>query len=611
MSVALLKELYSEVTRLYIAGSDLSAGDFRLKRLIPQLMQLGERAPVFKKLGEGAQELLEPSDQDGHSSAAKLQELTLLLSSVLHTQGTFAPEGELSEWKGTPVKLPTDKSYRRLAEVREALGTTGGGRYEIVRQAFQDGLFRDLRLLQPAVSALGDPYVDLADFAKNELLPSYGPEIIPMLTARFDPAGGKTDARTIEVIGRLCQNDGDLEIVQKAAAEGSETVRAAAIPFLAGQEAFEPSLLQWTTDGKKGVREAAYAALAHSLSEQAQNRLYEAFSGKDAALAGSALASLAESPIAGRLAHDAGGLLEQAVADSELFSGDSKKMAPVRDRLDAYRDALYNKAGEELDAFFRKVLDSVAGLQKLGWTGYLHDAARYVAEKPSMDVLEKLRKLEKVHANFLSYSFDMSVALLPPREVFEHYSAYDKGVYKDSLMSSLEQHLVSSSWQSMPNIWNDEQDYTYVTTMLAESELEQQWDDRWLLWSIERGNATLAASLVRSSKAASGQLEPDYTPTYLLDALSKSSGGRYDQFSVLWEGLRRCGTDIDVMRETMLASLEKQKSLPYRLARSQFLEMLNLPATYKERLAALRQRANSSAEKQLQYIIEQISEVQA
>lgn len=611
MSVVLLKELYNETTRLYIAGSDLASGDFRLKRLIPQLLQAGEKAPVFKKLGEGAQELVEPSVDDARSSAVKLQELTLLLSSVLHTQGTFAPEGELHEVETVPVGLSTTKSYRRLAEVREALDTTGGGRYEIVKQAFEDGLFQDLRLVKLAIDALNDPYSDLAEYAKNEILPAYGTTILPLLRTRFNLAGGKSDARAIEVIAKLCKNDDDLAEVRHAAAEGSEAVRVAAIPYLAGREAFEADLLQWTAEGKKGVREAAYAALAHSRSEAAQARLYEAFAGKDAALAASGLAGLAESPIAAKLALDATRLLEQAVADSESFSGDSKKMAPYRERLDAYRDAFYNKKGDELNSFFHKVLDSVASLQKLGWTGYLHDAARYVSEMPSTTVLEKLRKLEKVNANFLSYAFEMSVALLSPEEVFDHYSAYNKGVYKDTLISSMEQYLVPSSWQTAPNIWNEEQDYTYITTVLPESELERGWDDRWLLWSIERGNAVLAASLVRSSKAASGQLEPDYTPNYLLDALSKSSNGRYDQFSVLWEGLRRCGTDISIMRETMVASLEKQKSLPYRLDRGQFMELLNLPLSYRERLAALQLKLDSSAKKQMQYILDQMSEVQA
>ncbi|MOA70618.1 hypothetical protein D3C78_1996280 [compost metagenome] len=61
----------------------------------------------------------------------------------------------------------------------------------------------------------------------------------------------------------------------------------------------------------------------------------------------------------------------------------------------------------------------------------------------------------------------------------------------------------------------------------------------------------------------------------------------------------------------MVASLEKQKSLPYRLDRGLFLELMNLPKSYRERLAALQQRLDSYSGRQMQFILDQMSEVQA
>lgn len=69
MSTALLQELHQEYRRLYIAGSELAAGDFRLKRLLQQFQQFGERSPVFKRLGEGIAVLLEPGSPDGPAPA--------------------------------------------------------------------------------------------------------------------------------------------------------------------------------------------------------------------------------------------------------------------------------------------------------------------------------------------------------------------------------------------------------------------------------------------------------------------------------------------------------------------------------------------------------------
>lgn len=99
MSTALLQELHQEVNRLYIAGSELAAEDFRLKRLLPQFQQLGERAPIFKRLGEGIVAVIEPDHSEGSSSAQNLQELSVLLSSVLYTQGRLRLMVNCLRWK--------------------------------------------------------------------------------------------------------------------------------------------------------------------------------------------------------------------------------------------------------------------------------------------------------------------------------------------------------------------------------------------------------------------------------------------------------------------------------------------------------------------------------
>lgn len=190
MSTALLQELHQEYRRLYIAGSELAAGDFRLKRLLPQFQQLGERSPVFKKLGEGITALIEAGSPDSLAPGIQLQENTLLLESVLYTQGTTSVEGTPGPLPVRKFTLQTNQTYRKLAPVIEALTTTGSGRYEIVLDAYKEGVFQDLRLLPLAVSALNDPYSELAEYAKNHILPSYGPEIAGYLLESFNPAGG-------------------------------------------------------------------------------------------------------------------------------------------------------------------------------------------------------------------------------------------------------------------------------------------------------------------------------------------------------------------------------------------------------------------------------------
>lgn len=126
MSTTLLQELQGELRRLYIAGSDLAAEDFRLKRLEPKLAQLGERAPVFKKLAEGVAALTGPSDPEAR--AVRLQDVSLLLNSVLSTQGATAAEAQVVTEREKDNELPeltTMHSYRQLAEVQNALSESG------------------------------------------------------------------------------------------------------------------------------------------------------------------------------------------------------------------------------------------------------------------------------------------------------------------------------------------------------------------------------------------------------------------------------------------------------------------------------------------------------
>jgi hypothetical protein len=156
---------------LYIAGSELAAGDFRLKRLLPQLQELGERSPVFKRLGEGVAALLEPGSTEEASPGVQLQELTLLLESVLYTQGVTTADGTPGPLPVRTFVLQTNQPYRKLAAVQQALSTTGSGRYEIVVDAYEEGVFQDLRLLPLAITALNDPYSEIAELAMTEILP--------------------------------------------------------------------------------------------------------------------------------------------------------------------------------------------------------------------------------------------------------------------------------------------------------------------------------------------------------------------------------------------------------------------------------------------------------
>jgi len=50
----------------------------------------------------------------------------------------------------------------------QALTSTGGGRFEVIKSACERGAFNDLRLIDPAIHALGDNYPELADLVTEK-----------------------------------------------------------------------------------------------------------------------------------------------------------------------------------------------------------------------------------------------------------------------------------------------------------------------------------------------------------------------------------------------------------------------------------------------------------
>ena len=387
MSTALLQELNQEVRRLYIAGAELATGDFRLKTP-PQFQQLGERAPVFKRLGEGISALIEPESGKETPSAQSLQDLNQSLSSVSHTQGTTAPEGELHPVDHHPVSLSSHLSFRKLSAVQTALSTTGGGRYEIIEEAWKEGLFRDFRLVYLAIEALNDPYVEIGELAANEILPSYGPEIIPFLMESFNPAGGKSESRKLKVMAQTGGRE-IAELIRQAAEIGGDEVRCMAIKLLARYDEYEADLMEWSKSKKKVIREAAYDALAENGSEQAVERLYEAAQGKDQELVNPALGKCRSALLTNWLVRDMSAEL-QAVSE---FPDDKSKLEESWSKVKRCLWALHDKQSSALEELYRNVLQQYSlYIKSLGWAYLMNEAVIYMNRVDSEEARELLRQ---------------------------------------------------------------------------------------------------------------------------------------------------------------------------------------------------------------------------
>ncbi len=571
MSTMLLQELQGELRRLYIAGSDLAADDFRLKKLEPKLEQLGERAPVFKRLAEGVAALSGPSDAEAR--AARLQDLSLLLNSVLSTQGATAARSEVSG-EQEPVSglsgLTTYRSYRQLAEVQNALSTSGGGRYEIVTSAHQDGLFKDLRLFPFAVKALGDTYSDLADYAAREILPAYGPAIVPYLLEGLDIQGGREEERRLEVVRRLGVEADDrrsLELLVRAAEEGADKVRAAAIACLGNHPEFEDKLIEWSLDKKKPVREGALAALAVRNTEAARERLYEAFVGKDSVPAAQAVEAAPAAEMLERLIP----LYEERLRREFTGEEDPKSKDKLWKELEPFTIAFRGAEHPELGRLFLDLVVNEQHYPSLGRLDYtermrvMNQAAHYLQNIDTDEALEALYLLEEQDPNFLHYAFHATKLRRSPAELYERYAGSGRG----RLLNAISKKTKAKQDKLIESLREEVFVYEgYVRQRLPQEVIERDWDPRWLDWLIDRRDIQLVAAL-----AAPGNPR---LLKFLQDWVGKSSNKYYEHY--IFMALDAGGYDDKTKYELLMRWMEqKEWTKIYHLYPNEVERMLQIP----------------------------------
>lgn len=259
MSIPILVQVFDETRRLAIAGSAVAPGDFRLKKLIPPLEQAGQKAPVFARLAQAMQAVVDSNEK---TAAGALLDLATLVNAVLYTQGETGRAGELVPLETRDLGSSSPQaSARVLKPLLEALSSTGSGRLELIRDAVERGAFRDLRLIKPALGAIDDPYPEIATLIVEQVLPMYGKAILPELRARINiKERSNGHIHRLRLLHAL-DAEGSRDIVQQALAEGSKEMRVAAVECLGTSEDDVASLFEHAKAKARDVRAAALRAL--------------------------------------------------------------------------------------------------------------------------------------------------------------------------------------------------------------------------------------------------------------------------------------------------------------------------------------------------------------
>jgi hypothetical protein len=525
MSLALIQESAKEVRRLAIAGSSLAVGDFRLKKLVAPLEQAGAKVPVFAQVAKAVGDLVDGPEAD---SAANLLNLSTLLNAILYTQGQFSADGgyrelEMIASNGSSTRTPA----RMLKPLIHALTTNGSGRFEIVQAACDRGTFNDLRLIDPAIQALGDNYPELADLVAGTILPGYGPGIVPRLKAGFDLKGKKPDARRLQLMHQL-DAAATLDLCKTALDDGSPEVKAAAIICLGKHADCLPLVLEQARAKNKLLRSAALEALAEHDQSEITKLFTDLIKGKTLDLLAGPFRVLRNRQVLTAF------LAEGKRVFASLIKGDAEQIGRCSEILDCLaqrKDAEVEEfllacfsQGEKLAKLKAPKNSQVAGadlLLRLAELLYLFGSP------PTLNAI--LAKRAVLPAAAFRYVLAGALRVWPPEQVFQEFSPLlrqTKGPAKERF-ELVERVISATSWAdsvhfnplSCDDDWGTPEQPALMRT---------NWDPRWLDAAIKTNRPTIVCSLARPNHQAAlnyllklGETKKLSDPGLLIRALAR------------------------------------------------------------------------------------------
>jgi hypothetical protein len=519
MSIATLVQVYDEVRRLAIAGSSVAPGDFRLKKLIAPLEHAGAKAPVFAKVAQSIQSVIDSTDK---TAAAALLELTTLVNAVLYTQGTTGVEGGIDPIPTTDLGLrSTTTSARAIKPLIESLTTTGSGRVEIVKDAIERNLFRDLRLIKPAVGAIDDPYPEIAELIVEKVLPLYGKSILPELRASFDmKSKSMGQQRRLKLMHHL-DPAGSRDLVEKSLADGSKEMKVAAIECLGATDADVGYLIEQSKAKSQDVRSAALRAMLSAPSKSADmvKSLLKALDGDDLRLIADAIGTAGIPSI-----DDA--VIERATAQLGVIlkEKDPKALGPAIQRMIDLVRCTDGSKDAKAEKLLLDCLEKSSVIAKLKADPAGSDLNEVIAFRLSHGSDNMKRQLVSTAADAQGRCFDAVLhAAHHTQTAAQFYDLFNSTLLPKSTTrgKNVERSL------ALLRLLNGQETYLWRTRRYHagvlvyvhdadQSETSQKQPDfdlRWLDLAVERDQTELVCRLARPGHARASQ--------YLVDQLTK------------------------------------------------------------------------------------------
>jgi hypothetical protein len=510
MSIPVLIQVYDEMRRLAIAGSSVAPGDFRLKKLIAPLEKSAEKAPVFGKAAQAVQAVVDSNDK---TASTALLELTTLVNAILYTQGATGNAGELKPLETTDLGQTTQTGARTLKPLLEALSSTGSGRMELVRDAFDRGTFKDLRLIKPALGAIDDPYPEIRDFICERVLPLYGSAILPELRAKLDIKGRGGHVKRLQLMHQL-DPEGSREVIQQALNDGSKEMRVAAVECLGTTDDDLVYLLEQTRSKAKDVGAAALGALLRAGNKSADviAALKKAIAGADLQL----IVGRVKGCLLPEIRNYALEQAEQQLAEV-LKLKDKKLQGPAVDRLQQLVSSLDERTDPKAEAFLLKCFghaDTFAAIKSEPSGADLNELVAHVLCQGTAKMQMRLVAAHKALAGgMLSSALFAARATMGPAEFYEEFSPLLRGLSEKRTKKNSAEHDRGQALLAALNSNSDGLHFFHRPWMGRHAEVPQRrarplphLDPRWLDAAVDAESVALVCSLARPGHSAANRL---------------------------------------------------------------------------------------------------------
>lgn len=561
MSMALIHEVYEEVRKLMIAGSDMVSDNFKLKKILPAMQKSGASVPVFTRVAEAMEAAINPGTG---KSAEKLLELANIVNTIVYTQGETGIQGEIEKVDCLGLSYPTNTPYRKLNPLITALTTKGSGRLEIIRSFYEQENDQDLRLIIPLIEALGDGYPEIANLA-GDILKECGQAIIPALKKQFDLNGGKRDAKIIDLISDLAGKT-EKEFYLYVIENSREEVKVSAIKALKDLPEYEDLLIELADDKKKEIRAAALSALSRMQTDSTVNCLLNAVRGKDRDIAIEPI-KLNDAPKMAQMLLEEAEKSLQSIQASDMTSEQAE--ATVKKQVEYFitvLDCMLGKKEPEIFEFLKKCIELPTNLPQFKINNakdtVIRTAARNIlalANEAAYDFL--LSSINKYDNLILDYSFEAAIRSKSPEYVFEHYSPLLKKGPKSFERKEITKVIsYYSDFEPEYQIWN----YYPV------HDDEIKWDQRWAKFLLELDEISTGCRLVTKGDTKCIQI--------MLEKLKKHRKFGDQHLTNLILGLFQAGYEkvSDAIIEVLEFNIKDHNKYSFRYYLDNFIELIKL-----------------------------------